>query len=96
MPWITGCHHILGIKHLLGQLRHSESTVLLAATRRQRCKARHKEVKTGEGHQVDSNLPQVSIQLAYWLKGGDLNGQIWHACNGTVYPIFQKLLADNM
>ena len=72
MPWVTGCHHIFGIKHLLGQLRHSESTVLLAATRRQRCKASHKEVKTGEGHQVDSNLPQVSIQLAYWLKGGGL------------------------
>ena len=64
MSGVTGSHHVLGIEHLLGQLWDSESSVLLRATGGQRSKARHEEVEPGEGDHVDSQLPEVSIELA--------------------------------
>ena len=64
MPRVASSHHVLGVKHLLCQLRHCEGAVLLAATRCQRGKARHEEVKAGEGDHVDCKLAQVSVQLA--------------------------------
>ena len=70
MSWVTGCHHVLGIEHLLGQLRNSEGSVLLAATRCKWCKSRHEEVKTGKGDHVDSKLAEISIQLAREPEAG--------------------------
>ena len=64
MSWVTGSHHVLGVEHLLGQLWDSESSVLLRATGCQRSKAGHEEVEPGEGDHVDSQLPEVSIELA--------------------------------
>ena len=49
---------------LLSQFRHSECTILLGTTWSQGCKARHEEVQAWEGHQVYSNLTQVTIQLS--------------------------------
>jgi len=48
MSWVRGSHHVLGIKHLLRQLGNGDSTVLLAATRRQRSESSHEEVETRE------------------------------------------------
>ena len=70
MPGVTSSHHVLSIKHLLCQLWDSESTVLLAATRSQRGKARHEEVKTREGDHVDGKLAEVSVQLAGESQAG--------------------------
>ena len=64
MSGVAGSHHVLGIKHLLGQLRNSEGSVLLAASRCKRRKSRHEEVKAREGNHVDSKLAEISIQLA--------------------------------
>ena len=63
MTRITGSHHVLGVKHLLGQLRNSQCTVLLGATAGEWGKARHEEMKTGERYHVNSQLSQICIQL---------------------------------
>lgn len=48
MPWVSSGHHVLGVKHLLGELRNSNSSVLLAATSSEGSKAGHEEVETRE------------------------------------------------
>ena len=63
MSWITCSHHVLGIKHLLGQLWYSQGSVLLRTTRGQWSKAQDEEVQTWEGDHVDCKLSQVGIQL---------------------------------
>ena len=60
---VAGSHHVLGVEHLLGQLGDCQGAVLLGATRGQGGEAGHEEVETGEGDHVDSQLPQVSVQL---------------------------------
>ena len=32
VTWVAGCHHVLGVEHLLGQLWDGKSSVLLAST----------------------------------------------------------------
>ncbi|KFP05077.1 hypothetical protein N300_07987, partial [Calypte anna] len=67
---VTGGHHVLSIKHLLGQLRHRQGPVLLAATARQRGETGHEKVQTGERNHVDCQLPQVGIELAREPQAG--------------------------
>ena len=72
VPAVAGvscAHHVLGVPHLLGQLRDGECAVLLGATGGQGSEAHHEEVQTGEGDQVDCQLAQVSIQLACRGRG---------------------------
>merc|ERR1711976_20280 len=63
MARIASGHHVLGIKHLLGQLGDSQGSVLLAATGGQGGESGHEEVQPGEGHHVDGQFSQVSVQL---------------------------------
>ena len=70
MPWITGSHHVLGIKHLLGEFWYCQCTVLLRSSAGEGCKSRHEEVKTRERNHVHSQFPKVSIQLQ---KKGKIN-----------------------
>ena len=58
MPGVASSHHVLGIEHLLGQLRDGEGTVLLAATGCERSESGHEEVETGEGN-LENNLDQI-------------------------------------
>jgi len=63
VAWVAGGHHVLGIEHLLGQLGHGEGAVLLGASGGQGSEAGHEEVETWEGHHVDGQLAEISVQL---------------------------------
>jgi len=72
MSGVTGGHHVLGVKHLLGQLWDCQGSILLTAPRGERGKAWHEEVQSGEGHHVDGYLTEVGVQLAREPEtGGD-------------------------
>ena len=63
MTGVAGGHHVLGVEHLLSQLRHGQGPVLLGAAGGQGSKAGHEEVETGEGHHVDGQFTKVGVQL---------------------------------
>ena len=44
--------------------------ILLAATAGQGGKSRHEKVQPGEGHHVDSQFPQISVELAGEAQAG--------------------------
>jgi len=52
MPWIRRSHHVLGIEHLLSELRNTDSTVLLTTTSSQGGETDQEEMKTGKGDWV--------------------------------------------
>merc|ERR1711862_398249 len=74
MSGVTSGHHVLGIKHLSGELGHSEGPVLLGAPGGEGSEPGHEEVETGEGDHVDCQLPQVSIELAGEPEAGGHTG----------------------
>ena len=71
---IAGSHHVLGVEHLLGELRDGESSVLLATTRCKRSETRHEEVETGEGDHVDGQFTEISVELAGESETGSYTG----------------------
>ena len=63
VSWIASSHHVLSIKHLLGQFWYSQRSVLLATTGCQWGKSGHEKVKPGEGDHVDCQFSQICVQL---------------------------------
>ena len=55
---ITGSHHVLGVEHLLGELRDGKGAVLLRAAGSERSETGHEEVESGEG-----NLKKELIEI---------------------------------
>lgn len=74
MTRVRGSHQVLCVEHLLRELRHSDSTVTLRASRCQRRKADHEEVQSRERHHVDGELPQVRVELTGESEGGGDTG----------------------
>merc|ERR1712195_430641 len=60
---VGGAHHVLGIEHLLGELGHGECAVLLGASGGKRGESSHEEMESGEGDQVDSEFPEIGVEL---------------------------------
>ena len=60
---ITSCHHVFGVKELLGQLGNGECAVGLAVSGGKWGETGHEEMKTGEGDHVDGQLSEIGIEL---------------------------------
>ena len=65
MTGIAGNHHVFSIEHLLGELGHGQSTVLLRTSRGKRSKTRHEKVKPWEGNHADGEFPEISVELTW-------------------------------
>merc|ERR1719491_18976 len=73
---VSGAHHVLGVEHLLSQLRNGECAVLLGASGSEGGESGHEEVQTRKGDHVDGNLSQIAVELARESNaaGGCRNG----------------------
>jgi len=63
VPGVTSGHHVLGVEHLLHQLRDGQCPVLMAAAGCERRESGDEEVQSRERYHVDGQLPEVGVQL---------------------------------
>merc|ERR1711865_793403 len=83
MAGVSGAHHVLCIKHLLGELRNSECTVLLRPTRCEWSETSHEEVKARERDQIYSDFAEITIQLPREAEAAS------HATHGSTDKMVQ-------
>jgi len=81
---IRGAHHVLGVKHLLGELWDSEGAVLLASSGCEWCESSHEEVKTWEWDEVDSKLSEIRVELTRESKA---TSDTRHSCGDEVVQV---------
>jgi hypothetical protein len=67
--WIASGHHVLVVEELGGELWDGKSTVLLAAAGGEWSEAADEEVETWEWNKVDSELPEVGVELTWEPEG---------------------------
>merc|ERR1711885_72970 len=84
MTRIGGAHHVLGVEHLLGELRDGERTVLLGAAGGERGEPSEEEVQTRERNEIDSQLAEVGVQLA---REAQAAGHAGHAGGAQVVEV---------
>ncbi len=71
---VSSAHHVLGIEHLLGELRNSQGSVLLRSSWGKGGESNHEEVETGEGDEVDSELSEIRVELTGESKAASNSG----------------------
>lgn len=71
---VRSSHHVLGVEHLLGQLRDADLAVRLAAAAGQGSEADHEEVQTREWDHVDGELAEIGVELTGETEGGGHTG----------------------
>ena len=84
MAWVSRAHHVLRVKHLLGELGNCECTVLLGSTRRQRSEACHEEVQAREWNEVHGDFTKIAVQLA---REAEAAGHATHRCADEMIQI---------
>merc|ERR1711907_523517 len=84
VTWVSCAHHVLGVEHLLGELGHGQSTVLLGATGGEWGEASEEEVETGEWNQVHAELTEVRVELT---READAAGHAGHASGAKVVQV---------
>merc|ERR1711871_483522 len=83
MARVSCAHHVFGIEHLLGELRDSESTVLLRSTRCQGCEASHEEVQARERNEVHGDLTKIAVELSGEAETAS------HSTHGCTHQVVQ-------
>lgn len=67
----VGCsHHVLGVEHLLGELGNGDGAEGVGATAGKRGESNHEEMQTREGNHVDSQLPEIRVELTRETQAG--------------------------
>mmetsp|Transcript_18383 Transcript_18383/g.45606 ORF Transcript_18383/g.45606 Transcript_18383/m.45606 type:complete len:455 (-) Transcript_18383:69-1433(-) len=89
---ISGAHHVLGIKGLLGELRNSHDTESLRAVGSQRRESNHEKVKTGERNHVNGKLSEIAVKLTGESKrarrsGDGIGDQVVEVTEGGVFKL---------
>merc|ERR1712100_434211 len=74
MSGVRSAHHVLGIEHLLGELGDGEGSVDLRSSGGEWGETNHEEMESGERNKVDSELPEVRVELTGESDGAGNTG----------------------